>query len=93
MEIETFLSLLYVIDNPAQDIKLITLLRSEIMGFSIEELVRIRTAHREGSYYEAFAAARTVKKAGEQNLGDKCRAALEKIRSWRQMSILMLWIN
>ncbi|MEE0797552.1 MAG: helicase-exonuclease AddAB subunit AddA [Anaerovoracaceae bacterium] len=89
MEIETFLSLLYVIDNPAQDIKLITLLRSEIMGFSIEELVRIRTAHREGSYYEAFCGCADGEESREQNLGDKCRAALEKIRSWRQMSILM----
>ncbi len=54
MEIETFLSLLYIIDNPMQDVRLLTLLRSEIMGFSIDELVRIRLGCKEGSYYDAF---------------------------------------
>ena len=70
MEIETFLSLLYIIDNPMQDVRLLTLLRSEIMGFSIDELVRIRLGCKEGSYYDAFmswslaAAAEDGKESG-----------------------------
>lgn len=42
IEIDSFLSALYIIDNPKQDIPLLTLMRSEMLGFSIEEMVRIR---------------------------------------------------
>lgn len=43
-------------DNPKQDIPLLTVLRSEIFEFSIEELTAVRIAHKTGSYYQALAA-------------------------------------
>lgn len=55
MEINAFLSALQIIDNPKQDIHLLTLMRSEMMGFSIEEMVKIRIEFKNGSYYEAFS--------------------------------------
>lgn len=103
MEIETFLSLLYIIDNPMQDVQLLTLLRSEIMGFSIEELVRIRIGCKEGSYYNAFRTLAETERADSsapameniaghqaaQALCEKCRKALDRIEGWRRMSRLM----
>ena len=56
MEINTFLSALQIIDNPKQDIQLLTLMRSEMLGFSIEEMVKIRIEFKNGSYYEAFSS-------------------------------------
>lgn len=56
MEINAFLSALQIIDNPKQDIHLLTLMRSEMMGFSIEEMVKIRIEFKNGSYYEAFSS-------------------------------------
>lgn len=54
IEIEVFMNLLSVIDNKMQDVPLISVLHSEIFGFSAEELGRVRAACREGSYAEAF---------------------------------------
>ena len=54
MEIEVFMNLLSVIDNKMQDVPLISVLHSEIFGFSAEELGRVRAACREGSYAGAF---------------------------------------
>ena len=56
MEINVFMSLLAVIDNEKQDIPLLTVMRSEIFGFSIEELAMIRLACPEKcSYHDAVA--------------------------------------
>ena len=54
LEIKTMFSLLKIIDNPIQDIPLITVLRSPIVGISYDELVRIRMT-RDGSFYEALS--------------------------------------
>ena len=56
IEINTFMALLALLDNPKQDIPLLTVLRSEIFAFSIEELTAVRIAHKTGSYYQALAA-------------------------------------
>ena len=69
IEINTFMALLALLDNPKQDIPLLTVLRSEIFDFSVEELTAVRIAQKEGSYYQALASC-----AGE-NPGEACGAA------------------
>lgn len=54
LEIQTMMSLLKIIDNPLQDIPLITVLRSPIVGVSLDELVYIRKAAETGCFYEAL---------------------------------------
>lgn len=44
MEINIFMSLLALLDNEKQDIQLLTVMRSEIFGFTIRELTEIRIA-------------------------------------------------
>ena len=56
LEIQTMISFLKIIDNPLQDIPLITVLRSPIVGLSLDELVYIRKALEEGCFYEALQA-------------------------------------
>ncbi len=87
MEINTFLSALYVIDNPKQDIHLLTLMRSEMLGFSIEEMAAIRIQFRESSYYDAFLSY--AENGKDEELSYKCRASLEKIEDWQQLSKIM----
>lgn len=87
IEINTFLSALYIIDNPKQDIQLLTLLRSEMMGFSIEKLVKIRIQFKDGSYYSAFT--RYAESGEDKELQAKCKEALDTIDSWRQLSKIM----
>lgn len=53
-EIRTMIALLQLIDNPYQDIPLAAVLRSPIVGLKENELVLIRLANKETSYYEAF---------------------------------------
>ena len=69
IEINTFMALLALLDNPKQDIPLLTVLRSEIFDFSVEELTAVRIAQKEGSYYQALVSC-----AGE-NTGEACGAA------------------
>ena len=54
MEIQTIMSLLKVIDNPMQDIPLVTVLRSSIGGFTDNELVEIRGKDTNISFYESL---------------------------------------
>lgn len=87
MEVNSFLSALYIIDNPKQDIHLLTLLRSEMMGFSIEELVQVRIGFKQGSYYDAFF--NYAQAGGDEALREKCASALDTINKWRELSLIM----
>ena len=53
-EIQTILSLLKVIDNPMQDIPLVTVLRSAICGFTDNELVEIRAKDKDIPFYNSL---------------------------------------
>lgn len=54
LEIQTMISFLKIIDNPLQDIPVITVLRSPIVGVSLDELVHIRKAKEDCCFYEAL---------------------------------------
>ncbi|MCQ4636026.1 helicase-exonuclease AddAB subunit AddA [Anaerovorax odorimutans] len=85
VEIQVFLNLLRVIDNKRQDLPLLSVLRSAIFHFSIDELIRIRLAKKEGSYFEAFKAF-AEKTGPEEALSRKCADVLEKIGVYREMA-------
>ncbi len=54
LEITVLMNLLSVIDNPRQDIPLISVLRSPLYGFTADELSAIRTADSHGDFYTAL---------------------------------------
>ena len=99
MEINVFMSLLAVIDNEKQDIPLLTVMRSEIFGFSIEELAQIRLSCPEKcSYHDAVAyccgiGAGAAAAAGvtpeDEALRRKCAAMFESLEEWRLEARLM----
>ena len=53
-EIQTILSVLKIIDNPNNDIPLVTVLRSQIGGFTDNELIEIRLKSKDTSFYNAI---------------------------------------
>ena len=53
-EIMDVLSLLQVLDNPLQDVPLLAVLRSPLVGLSLDELVEIRVALRPGLFWTAL---------------------------------------
>ena len=80
MEIQTMMALLKTIDNPMQDIPLVTVLRSNIGGFTDNELIQIRLADKNSTFYEAMLKSRL---SIEQNLKTKIEDLLEKLEKWR----------
>ncbi|MGI5936033.1 MAG: UvrD-helicase domain-containing protein [Oscillospiraceae bacterium] len=78
LEISVMISLLAVIDNPHQDVPLISVLRSPLFGFTPDELALIRTCDRTGDFYTALKAA------SQDN--PKCRAFLEKLQELREVA-------
>ena len=53
-EVSTLRSLLQTIQNPRQDIPLISVLASPIFGFTADDLARIRSKQKIGSFYDAI---------------------------------------
>ncbi len=87
LEVEVFLNLIRVIDNRKQDIPLLSVLRSPIFGFSLEDMIRIRVACREGTYFQAF---QEYAASGEdQSLREKTTAVLDRIAEWKREAALM----
>lgn len=54
IEIQVMINMLKVIDNPYQDIPLVSVLRSPIVSLDEEQLAQIRLEQKQGSYYEAL---------------------------------------
>lgn len=69
IEIDTIISLLKIIDNPLQDIPLITVLRSPIGGFTDNDLIEIRLLDRENNFY--YAVLEAQKEDNKEQIGEK----------------------
>ena len=54
IEIAVTVSLLEIVDNPRQDVPLISVLRSPLVGLCPDELAAIRALQAEGDYYDAL---------------------------------------
>ena len=80
MEVETIMSLLKVIDNPLQDIPLVTVLRSNIFGFTDNDLMQIRLVDRKCLFYEAMQKARL---SVDNKLRHKIDDVVEKLKKWK----------
>lgn len=59
-EIRFLVALLQVIDNPRQDIPLVTVLLSPVFGFTAEALAGIRAEHRSSELYDALLASKAA---------------------------------
>lgn len=88
IEIRTIMSLLKVIDNPMQDVPMLSLLISPIIGLSAEELSDIRLIDKEKYFYENIIKISTEKLISVE-LQEKCEYILSSIDKWRRKSIYM----
>ncbi|MGN1300435.1 MAG: helicase-exonuclease AddAB subunit AddA [Clostridia bacterium] len=85
IEIETIMSLLRIINNPMQDIPLITVMRSPIGNFTDNELIEIRMNDRNSNFYDALTKTATPKVK-------KFLGLLEELREDEQYMALDEWI-
>lgn len=79
-DVRDVLSLLQVLDNPLQDVPLLSALASPVFGFTPDDLARLRlsVASPKSPLHEAFFAL-----AAQEG---KCKAAAERLARWRLMA-------
>ncbi|MDR5659333.1 helicase-exonuclease AddAB subunit AddA [Serpentinicella sp. ANB-PHB4] len=88
IEIGIFLNLLKIIDNKRQDLPLISVMKSPIGKFTVEELVQIRMTQKHGSFFDAMTKFVEEEKEHEL-LGIKLNEFLTKIKLWARESRYM----
>lgn len=81
-EVSLVLSLLRVIDNPKQDIALLTVMMSALFGFSVDDMAKLRIDDRESDIYGCLLFAK-------KNGSEKVCGFLDKISQWRSLSVSM----
>ncbi len=81
IEIQTVMSLLKIIDNPMQDIPLVTVLRSNIGKFTDNELVEIRLSDKYDNFYNCMQKAKVDVNS---QLKEKIEHFLNQIETWRK---------
>lgn len=83
LEISVFINLLKIIDNKYQDIPLLSILRSAIFNFDMEDMAAVRGNSPATSYMQALEVY------GDQGpdpvLKEKCKLVLEKISGWKKL--------
>jgi len=80
VEIDVFMNLLRLIDNKRQDIPLLSVMRSPICSFNIEDLIKIRVNSQSSGYFEA------VEKYIEKNddeLAKKLKGFITRLNTWK----------
>ena len=81
IEIQTIMSVLKIIDNPMQDIPLVTVLRSNIGKFTDNELVQIRLSDKYDNFYNCMQKAKVDVNS---QLKEKIEKFLNQISTWRK---------
>ena len=81
IEIQTIISLLKIIDNPIQDIPLVTVMRSNIGKFTDDDLVKIRLNDKYDNFYTCLIKA---KPNVDDDLKEKIQKFLDNLKMWRK---------
>jgi ATP-dependent helicase/nuclease subunit A len=85
-EITDLLSLLKLLDNPLQDVPTIAVLRSPLVGLSLDELAAIRLAAKNVHFWTALNRVQSSKPKVQSRLMEKATAFLERFSRWRQLA-------
>ncbi len=83
-EILDLLSLLQLLDNPLQDVPCLAVLRSPLVGLSLDELAEIRLAARDKHFWTALNHAHNVPAKVPRTGVTKVAVFLERFARWRQ---------
>lgn len=86
-EVNIMLNIFRVIDNPAQDIPLASVLRSPVVGMTDEELARLRIHAKKESFYQVLCSfVQNTPSEHERELYDKAAAFQEMLKGWRDFA-------
>lgn len=84
-EVAALISFIKIISNPLDDINLVSVMRSPVYNFTDSELLKIRTADRNGYFYNAILKYCD----GTDPLVSKLNAFLKEIDKYRRHSAIM----
>lgn len=84
LEVMTILNLLQVLDNPVQDIPLLSLLHSPIYHFTAEELLEIRMIGEEETYYDCIKKYVEETEKTKDTIAERLKAVFTDIVQWRK---------
>ncbi|MBR5731244.1 MAG: PD-(D/E)XK nuclease family protein, partial [Firmicutes bacterium] len=82
-EIQVFLDLIKICENPWQDVELLAVMHFPSFGFSAEELAKIRIEGK-GAGRSYYSALKAFAEGGEGPLRDKAAAFLESLGAFRK---------
>ncbi|HVU08181.1 MAG TPA: helicase-exonuclease AddAB subunit AddA [Verrucomicrobiae bacterium] len=85
-EISDLLSVLELLDNPLQDVPLIAVLRSPLVGCALDELAEIRLLQKDGKFWFALNLIQNSKFKIQNELRAKIDKFLERFSRWRKMA-------
>ena len=83
IEIQTIVNILKIIDNPLDDIAIVSGMRSTIGGFTDNEILEIRLINRDCSFYESLKLA---KEKLNGTILEKINTFMDRISKWRKES-------
>ena len=75
------MNLLKIIDNPMQDIPLVSVMRSNIGKFTDDELIQVRLADKYDNFYKCIQKSMI---SADQILKKKIEQFIEKLEVWRE---------
>ena len=85
-EISDLLSLLQLLDNPLQDVPCIAVLRSPLVGLSLDELAEIRLAVTARTFLDGAEPNAKFKIQNQNETRRKSRKFLERFLRWRKLA-------
>ena len=91
IEIRTILALLHIIDNPMQDIYILSALRSPIFSFTSEEFADLRLLNKDKYFFEIIKEVvdGTYDESISKELKGKCKYFLDYLNKWREKAAYM----
>ncbi len=84
LEIVSLLNVLMIIDNPLQDIPLVSVLKSAIFSFSDDELVSIKYFDEENRTADFYYLLKKYSENNDNELVIKINAFIERLEKWRK---------
>ena len=85
-EILDLLSLLQLLDNPLQDVPCIAVLRSPLVGLSLDELAEIRLAAKDKHFWTALVRSQNPEVRSQNEATKKTAKFLERFSRWRKLA-------
>ena len=85
LEVSDLLNLLKLLDNPLQDVPLLAVLRSPLVGMSLAELAEVRASSQFKPFWTALGRMQTANCKLQNTTGDKVVVFLNQFARWREL--------